>query len=54
VLSIWLLALALIVVAVAVAIVPRLRERPQRGGDRSQDPSGPPTLGRDPDGPPAP
>jgi hypothetical protein len=71
VVSIWLLGLVVVALAISFALVPRLRQRPPRGGgpaprgstttgddgllrDTSDRHPGPPTMGRDPDGPPAP
>jgi hypothetical protein len=57
VLSIWLLLIAAAVAAIAFLVVPRLRKDPPRGGGPGPKRSagdGPPTMGADPKGPPAP
>jgi hypothetical protein len=57
VISLWILLGAAIVAGIAFLVVPRLRKQPPRGsgpGPKRGGTDGPPTLGTDPKGPPAP
>jgi hypothetical protein len=55
--SLWILLAAAVVAGIAFLVVPRLRERPPRGSGPGPKRGGTeelPTMGADPDGPPAP